>query len=56
MFRFQSTPRRLCLVLILLVLAALGLPTDPASAAPGPGSRPASSVFPVVQAVPVVGV
>jgi hypothetical protein len=44
MYRFQSTPRRLCLVLILLVLAALCLPTDPSSAAPGPaGPAPRSS-------------
>jgi len=44
MFGFQSTAQRLCLVLILLVLAALCLPTDPASADPGPAARPAASV------------
>ena len=45
MFRFQSTAQRLCLVLILLVLAALCLPTDPASAAPSlPAPGPVVSV------------
>jgi hypothetical protein len=44
MFRFQTTPRRLCLVLILLVLAGLGLPTEPASAAGDSAGRPVSSL------------
>jgi hypothetical protein len=34
MFRAYSTARRLCLVLLLLVIAALCVPTSQASAAP----------------------
>lgn len=44
MFGFQSTAQRLCLVLILLVLAALCLPTDPASAQPRPAAPVVSAV------------
>lgn len=44
MFRLHSTARRLCLVLLLLVIAALCVPTSQSSAATPDQFRPAAAV------------